>query len=118
MRLTKKEKEKYFKKLKRSANPLLWEFDLKKLTNAELKELILERVMQYGNMKQIQMMLKLTSFNELALFFSRKGWFNFSNVDFNFWYHILKDYKKKEINWDNLLHQRRSARSKYIAWKY
>jgi hypothetical protein len=118
MRFTKKEKEKYFEKLKRSANPLLWEFDIRNLSDSEIKNLIMERVMQYGSMKQIQMMMKLFSFSDLAVFFAKDGWKNFSNIDFNFWYHILKDYKKKEINWNQLLHQRQLLRNKYIAWKH
>jgi hypothetical protein len=116
MELTKKEKS--FQLLKRSAAPLLWEYETKNLADSQLRELIMERVMQYGSMKQIQLMLKVFSFNDLARFFADKGWKNFSNIDFNFWFYILKDYNKKDINWDQLLHQRQSVRSKFIAWKY
>ncbi|RPI16641.1 MAG: hypothetical protein EHM58_11460 [Ignavibacteriae bacterium] len=118
MRISKEDKDKYLKKLKRSAGPLLWEYDVKKLSEMELKELLLERVMQHGNMKQIQMLMKIFTFNDLAVFFAGKGWKNFSNIDFNFWYHILKDFKKKEIDWNQLLHQRQSIRNKFIAWKH
>jgi hypothetical protein len=118
MKLSKEEKNKYFSKLKRSAGSLLWEYDVKKLSNPELKELLMERVMQFGDMKQIQLLLKIASFNDLAVFFSGKGWKNFSNIDFNFWFNILKEFKKKEIDWNQLFRQRQSIRNKYVAWKY
>lgn len=118
MKLSKEEKENYFKKLKRSASVLLWEYDIKKLSNKDIEDLLKERVMQFGNMKQIRLMMKVFSYNELALFFASKAWRNFSNIDFNFWYLILKDYKKKEIDWNQLFRQRQSVRNKYVAWNH
>jgi hypothetical protein len=116
MAITKKEKK--FSDLVNSAAPLLWEFDIKKLPDLQLRNLIMERVMQYGNMKQVKAMLRVFSLNDLACFFADKGWKNFSNIDFNFWFYILKEYNKKEINWNQLLRQRQSVRSKFTAWKY
>lgn len=118
MRSDKKEKLKYFEKLKHSARPLLWEYNIRELKDSEIKDLIMERIMQFGNMKQIQMMMRVFSFDDIALFFAKEGWKNFSNVDFNFWYYILRDYKKKEINWNQILHQRQLLRSRYTAWKH
>jgi len=107
-----------FDKLKKKAGHLLWEYDLKKLSDSEAGELLMERVMQFGDMNQIRSMMQVYSFSDLAVYFESEGWKQFSNINFNFWHFVLKDYKKKEIDWNKLLHQRQSIRNRFIAWKH
>lgn len=101
-----------------SIRVLLWEYDIKKNDPEKIERMIIERILQFGDIKQLRWAFKNIGYTKIIDYFSARGWQIFSDVNYSFWFYILKNFKKNKIDWQKINNQRSLLKKKNKFWKY
>lgn len=101
-----------------SIKALLWEYDIRKNNPEKIERIVIERVLQFGDLKQLRWAFKNIGYARILEYFSSRGWQIFSDVNYNYWFHLLKDFKINNIDWQKINTQRLLLKKKNKFWKY
>jgi hypothetical protein len=97
---------------------LLWEYKAKPNQLNEFSGVIIERVLQFGNSRQIKWLFKNVGYQKIINYFAKRGWQLLSNKSYNYWFLFLKNFKKNNIDWQLINKQRFLLKQRNKFWNY
>ncbi len=105
-------------KLPQDFFPLLWEYDVSGINAVEFPAVIIERALQFGNIKQLRWIFKYFGYPAILKYFTSRGWRILSDMDYNFWLNILRSFQKNNIDWKKINQLRSLHKRKNKSWKF
>jgi hypothetical protein len=80
--------------------------------------MIIERVLQFGDVNELRWLFKNIEYTRILDYFSSRGWQIFADVNYNYWYQFLKNFRKNKIDWQKVNKKRLLLKKKNKFWKY